>query len=92
MLRRRTATRGEPCGLHPRALSGLHSRRLRTTGKLGSVPRLTTLLATFVVGVALFVLFAFTFVGLVGETIIVASLLGFIARTASAGHCRRQHR
>lgn len=60
--------------------------------RLGGMPKLTTLLATFVLGLGLFVLFAFTFVGLVGEAIILVSVIGVIAHVVSTGYRRCRHR
>jgi hypothetical protein len=56
------------------------------------MPRLSALLAMLGVGLALFVLFTFTVVGLVGEAIVLLSVLGLIARLFSAARRRRGHR
>jgi hypothetical protein len=47
-----------------------------------------TLLVALVLGAAAFVLFAFTIVGLVGEAIILVSLIGLLLRALAARHTR----
>lgn len=54
------------------------------------MPKTRTLLVALVAGVAVFVLFAFTIVGLVGEALVVLSITGLLLRmvVAAARHAR----
>jgi hypothetical protein len=54
------------------------------------MPKTRTLLVALVVGAAVFVLFAFTIAGLVGEAVVVLSLMGLLLRAlaAAARHAR----
>ncbi len=56
------------------------------------MPRTWTLLVTVVLGCALFVLFAFTLIGLIGEAMVDLALLGLVARALTgAAHRLRGH-
>jgi hypothetical protein len=44
------------------------------------VPSARSLLISFVIGVALFVLFAFTLIGLVGEAVVLLAAVGLLLR------------
>ena len=61
------------------------------TRALGSnvvaMPKTRTLLVALVVGAALFVLFAFTIVGVVGEAVVLLAIMGLLLR-ALAGAAR----
>lgn len=67
-------------------------KRNHCESRLEPMPRLSALLAMLGVGLALFVLFAFTVVGLVGEAIVLISVLGLITRLFSAVRRWRGHR
>jgi len=55
-----------------------------------AMPKTRTLLVALVAGVAVFVLFAFTIVGLVGEALVVLSITGLLLGmvVAAARHAR----
>ena len=55
------------------------------------MPTTRTLLLTLVVGAAFFVLFAFTVVGLVGEAIVLLSIVGLLLRALAAAAGRIPH-
>ena len=54
------------------------------------MPMTRTLLVALAVGAAVFVLFAFTIVGLVGEAVVLLSIIGLLLRAfaAAARHTR----
>ncbi len=55
------------------------------------MPTTRTLVLALVVGAAVFVLFAFTVVGLVGEAIVLLSIVGLLLRALAAAAGRIRH-
>jgi hypothetical protein len=55
------------------------------------VPRTRTLFFALVVGAAIFVLFAFTIVGLIGEALVVLSVPALLLRAAAVGVRQTRH-